>query len=283
MSFLQINNANPSEKRPFRLSDIQDIWNGIKSLFKAIAGSGGFRIISGFDLIGDTYSSGTVWYNGELYEYDSAAYPITSSTTQVSFTRIAQDDRTLEGGEIQPFSYKCICGGESLNGEIVIDDFVTNIERCKTFLGKKSVTIDKMADSSVGLTQLELPQRIVPYGQSFRIDAGGATFEYLDNLINSVRSSELAIIGSGETQVSIRVKPRTAHNQIPLLVQLSIRNESDSDARIDLVGPTTALLHPILKTYVLSPNQAMVLLLARASLGGSTYYTPVNEIVAMPQ
>ena len=153
MSFLQINSTDPSVKRPFRLSDIQDIWDGIKSLFKAISGQS-FRIISGFDLVSGTYSSGTVWYNGELYEYDSSQYPITPSTTRVAFTRIAQDNRTLEGGTIQPFSYKYICGGDTLNGVTTFTYFVANIEKYKSFLGAGSVTADKLATSSVTVDKI---------------------------------------------------------------------------------------------------------------------------------
>lgn len=151
MSFLQINNPDGMSgiKRPFRLSDIQDIWNGIKSLFKAISGQQ-FRIISGFDLGYDgVYTSGTVWYGGELYEYDSATYPITPSTTRVAFARVAQDERVWEDGDTLPFSYKYICGGDALNGATVFTYFVENIEKYKSYLGNKSVTTEKLEDSCV--------------------------------------------------------------------------------------------------------------------------------------
>jgi hypothetical protein len=166
MSFLQINNPDGTSgiKRPFRLSDIQDIWNGIKSLFKAVSGQQ-FRIISGFDLVNGTYTSGAVWYNGELYEYDSNAYPITPSTTRVAFTRVAQDERDWEGGDILPFSYKYVCGGDTLSGSAQFTYFVRDIEKYKSYLGNGSVTTEKLANSAVTREKIAGNERI-PFMQA---------------------------------------------------------------------------------------------------------------------
>lgn len=157
MSFLKINNPDGTSgiKRPFRLSDIQDIWNGIKSLFKAISGQS-FRIISGFDLENGVYTSGTVWYNGELYEYDKSAYPITSDTARVAFARVSsQDDRVWEDGDTLPFSYRYVCGGDTLSGGDGFTYFVENIEKYKSYLGDGSVTTAKLGDGSVTTEKLE--------------------------------------------------------------------------------------------------------------------------------
>lgn len=150
MAFLQINNPDGTSgiKRPFRLSDLQDIWNGIKSLFRALSGQQ-FRIISGFDLVGGVYTSGTVWYSGELYEYDSTTYPITPNTTKVSFGTATQDYRVWQGGDTRPFASRFICGGDDYSGVAEFTNFVANIEKYKSYLGDGSVTTEKLEDSCV--------------------------------------------------------------------------------------------------------------------------------------
>lgn len=232
MPFLQINNANPSEKRPFRLSDIQDIWNGIKSLFQAISGQN-FRIISGFDLENGTYTSGTVWYNGELYEYDRNAYPITESTTRVSFARVAQDNRTLGDGSIQPFSYKYVCGGDSLNSTVGFTYFVRDIEKYKSYLGNGSVTTEKLADKSVSYSKLAQNAcmqisdiQLAPYTSSADNFTLESTFAqgYRARSIELSNSDGLVII---ETDTS---------SSSPLMLYVPIYNQSAGTMRVRFVG-----------------------------------------------
>ena len=158
MSFLQINNELPSEKRPFRLSDIQGIWDGIASLFKPIKGSS-FSIISGFDLDGRTYSAGAVYYNGILYEYDGSK-PITNSTVNTYFAKIAVDERLFANGNNYPFAFKYVCGGSSFESEsgyvtqIRVTNFILSIQNSKAYLGQGSVTAAKLANESVTSAKL---------------------------------------------------------------------------------------------------------------------------------
>lgn len=163
MSFLEINGTQPSVKRPFRVSDLQDLWNGITSLFKPIKGEQ-FRIISGFNIEGTTYSAGAVFYNGQLYEYDGSK-PITSSTPTVYFAKVAVDTRQFDNGNSYPFAYKYVCGGSSFElesgyvSQLSSDTFRANIPKYKSYLGVGSVTTDKLADA--GVTTEKLANRSV--------------------------------------------------------------------------------------------------------------------------
>lgn len=272
MSFLQINNANPSEKRPFRLSDIQDIWNGIKSLFKAISGEQ-FRIISGFDLVSGTYTSGTVWYNGELYEYDSSAYPITPSTTRVSFTRISQDDRTLEGGSIQPFSYKYVCGGDTLSGSTTFTYFVANIEKYKSFLGDGSVTTAKLADKSVSYAKLAQNAcmqisdiQLAPFASS----ADNLTLESTFAQGYRARSIELS-----NSDGLVFIETDTSSSS-PLMIYVPIFNGSAGTMRVRFIGFGDSLC----EIEIPSSTQQCVTF-AKVQAGSMFSYLPISSIVTL--
>lgn len=272
MSFLQINNANPSETRPFRLSDIQDIWNGIKSLFKAVSGEQ-FRIISGFDLVNGKYTSGTVWYNGELYEYDSNAYPITLSTTRVGFERIAQDNRTLGDGSIQPFSYKYVCGGDSLGSTVGFTYFVSNIEKYKSYLGNGSVTTEKLADKSVSygkLAQNACMQisdiQLAPYTSSADNFTLESTFAqgYKARSLTLSNSDGFVII---ETDTS---------SSSPLMVYVPIYNQSAGTMRIRFVGFGESFC----EIEIPSATQQCVTF-AKVQAGSNFSYLPISNLATL--
>lgn len=272
MAFLQINNPDGTSgiKRPFRLSDIQDIWNGIKSLFKAISGQS-FRIISGFDLVGGTYSSGTVWYNGELYEYDSSLYPITTSTSRVAFAKIAQDDRVFEGGDTLPFSYKYVCGDSNvLDGEFILENFVSNIEKCKSFLGNESVTTSKLANKAVTLDKLDnslvsgvlnpyLVQKPAPYESSSTVT--------LRELFTSNSASFATIAPATSSSWTCTIDTRVDSNGLPTIIPLRIRNKTGYSGRLIIKSPSPSNSpdHPLTYTYIIEEYRLLTLLLVRSS------------------
>lgn len=233
MSFLKINNPDGTSgiKRPFRLSDIQDIWNGIKSLFKAISGQP-FRIISGFDLVNGVYTSGTVWYNGELYEYDSSTYPITPSTARVAFTRVAQDNRVWEDGDTLPFSYKYVCGGDALSNGTLFTYFVANIERYKSFLGNGSVATEKLADnavtsskisaSSVTIDKLEVGQRVLPI-EHYVLQPTTGDVVTIDSIVNQNGGYTNRIVASGQFSIDLAFGSTDVY-MFPVKISNSITN-----------------------------------------------------------
>lgn len=161
MAFLEINNPEGTSavKRPFRISDLQDLWSGITSLFKPIKGEL-FRIISGFNIEGVTYSPGAVYHEGKIYEYDGSK-PITTATSEVYFAKIAIDTRQFESGNSYPFAYKYVCGGSSFASDsgyvsqVASTSFRANISRYKSYLGVGSIATDKLEDGCVTTDKLE--------------------------------------------------------------------------------------------------------------------------------
>jgi hypothetical protein len=234
MAFLQINNPDGTSgiKRPFRLSDIQEIWNGIKSLFKAISGQS-FRIISGFDLSNGVYKSGTVWYNGELYEYDSSTYPITPSTTRVAFARVAQDNRVWEDGDTLPFSYKYVCGGDTLDGEFTSESFVRDIENFKSFLGDESITSRKLAKNSVTLEKITPAARVPIF--DFEAYGGVDINQMIDdefNIADVIQSTGMPALFITENSSSTLYFKVGAHKNDPAVIFTDIQNNRTTDTTI---------------------------------------------------
>lgn len=149
-NFLKLNGAQPAVKRPFRLSDLQNIWEALTSLFAPQGSASPTRIVSGFSRIFNEanlrteYTSGVVSYNGQLYLYDPAAGLGTIlPTSAVVFAEVASaDTRTLANGDQIDFSTKFVCGASIPSSMTIISsttvsatDFAQQIETFKTFVG----------------------------------------------------------------------------------------------------------------------------------------------------
>jgi hypothetical protein len=278
MSFLQINSASPEQKRPFRLSDIQNIWDGIKSLFKAISGQD-FRIISGFDLVNGVYTSGTVWYNGELYEYNRGTNPITPSTASVQFARIAQDNRTLQNGTIQPFSYKYVCGSNISAGES-FTDFAANIEKYKTFLGTASVTAKYLASGSVitakladgavttakiaseAVTREKLTPNLAPIvAEGSRLAVASNTTFSLSDLISEGSIQSIYATESATVTIDV-VMTSGAFNSRPPIIHIPVFAAQGKTLTVKLVMGSTTI-----KTYTIPSDTVGVIILGLGNIG----------------
>lgn len=273
MSFLQINNANPSEKRPFRLSDIQDIWDGITSLFKPIKG-GLFRIISGFNLEGGTYSAGAVYYDGNIYEYDRSK-PITSSTSATYFAKIAVDARQFEGSTSHPFAYKYVCGGSSFASEsgyvsqVSDTNFRINIPKYKSYLGTGSVTTEKLADGSITTNKL-VPNIRPIISEGDRIEVSTNTSYDIEDLIANGKAKTIYVpSASGAVTVQIDVTVSSlSYDNLPSLIYVPVATGSSATLNVRLTSSGI-----IAKAYSLGSEKmgAIVLALANVGVTGATY------------
>lgn len=279
MSFLQINNANPSEKRPFRLSDIQDIWNGIKSLFKAISGQQ-FRIISGFDLVTvnglEQYSAGVVWYNGNLYEYDPALYGRLTPYDDVFFSKVAIDNRTWEGGAIQPFAYKYVCGTnvvtDDVNRELVTaNTFARHVETYKSFLGNGSVSTSKLADQSVTVAKIDRAARVPIFDYEVSgIDVSGDIS--LEQYVTAAGLPILAIVADAPS--SIEIDTATTEDS-PAFICAQVRNYRSTDTTVVFMGGDYSGLGPIVFPKHISnsvPSYSNLILVKTRTAGDDYYY-----------
>lgn len=162
MSILRINSANPGVKRPLKVEDLANLWEGIESAL-AQGTDGKPRIICGFDVNDyDEVEPGIIAFNGHLYMYDGEL------SLQVGFDVYAAelstgDTRVLGDGTTQIFSYaRVITDNPDTPGAVLIGAAsVENLEAWKAplaipgnsiltpMLADGSVTGPKLADKSV--------------------------------------------------------------------------------------------------------------------------------------
>jgi len=277
MAFLQINNPDGTSgvKRPFRLVDLQDVWNGIKSLFRALSGQD-FRIISGFDLEDGVYTSGTVWYDGELYEYDKDTYPITPDTAIVSFGSVPQENRVWQGLTIRPFASRFICGGDGYSGteSFTKQEFVENIERFKSYLGDGSIATSKLADSSVTLSKLS------GNAKSLQEPSGSESLTESSISIVSLFDSEfrLPLILISNSSPNIIELGITATPVSPLIILLEVLSSRSTVCSIDCVSTRGSRGTISIPAKLTSPDMPSSTFILFAKRGGE--YIPISVYTA---
>lgn len=115
-NILTLNSANPGKGRPLRLSDLQDLWAAIGSLFAAGPQQSTPVILWGFHPQADnTFSAGVLSYGGQLYYYPASTSDKISVGGNVYVDTVPSGDvRVIEGGTSQQFSsYNIVTGKES--------------------------------------------------------------------------------------------------------------------------------------------------------------------------
>lgn len=174
-----INPANPGLKRPFRLSDLQNVWDGLTEALasETLYSATPIKIVSGLHVIGGELTPGVIAYRGKLYYYeggtdDNGGF---SEGNDMYVATIDDDDRTLSTGLVQPFYINNVIRNSRVNsGAIRILTNVTEtvlsllryipyvnggaivnntITREKLVSG--SVTTDKIAGEAVTTDKLE--------------------------------------------------------------------------------------------------------------------------------
>lgn len=174
-----INPANPGLKRPFRLSDLQNVWDGLTEALasETLNSATPIKIVSGLHIMGGELSSGVIAYNGKLYYYegetsDSGGF---SDGDDMYVATIDDDDRTLSTGLVQPFYLNNVIRNSKVNSgairiltnvtEAVLSMFryipyvnggaIVNNTITREKLVSGSVTTDKIAGEAVTTDKLE--------------------------------------------------------------------------------------------------------------------------------
>lgn len=174
-----INPANPGFKRPFRLSDLQNVWDGLTEALasETINSTTPIKIISGLHILGGKLTPGVIAYKGKLYYYegrtsDNGGF---SEGNDMYVATIDDDDRTLSTGLVQPFYINNVIRNSRVNsgamriltnvtetvlslfryipyvnGGAIVDNTIT---REKLVTG--SVTREKLVNGSVTTDKLE--------------------------------------------------------------------------------------------------------------------------------
>lgn len=123
-----INGILPTVKRPYRLQDLQDAWQGMNTAL-ASGTTDKPRVISGFEQIGTTHwSTGVIAFNGQLYAY-SDTQPIAIGATIYAKRVPSGDLRIFADLTEQTFSFDNIittdANGSTLIGVASIDNVYT--------------------------------------------------------------------------------------------------------------------------------------------------------------
>lgn len=183
-----INSANPGLKRPFRLSDLQNVWDGLTEALasETLNSATPIKIVSGLHVIGGELSPGVIAYNGKLYYYegdtdDTGGF---SEGDDMYVATIDGGDRTLSTGLVQPFDFNNVIRNSKVNdGAVLIISNVTestlsqyryvpnvngsaiengtiNTEKLANMsvttdkIDDAAVTVDKIANQAVGNSQI---------------------------------------------------------------------------------------------------------------------------------
>lgn len=174
-----INSANPGLKRPFRLSDLQNVWDGLTEALalETLNSATTIKIVSGLHVVGGILTPGVIAYKGKLFYYEGATSDNGgfSEGDDMYVATIDGGDRTLSTGLVQPFDFNNVIRNSRVNsGAIRILTNVTEtalslfryipyvnggaienntITREKLVSG--SVTTDKIADTAVTTDKLD--------------------------------------------------------------------------------------------------------------------------------
>ena len=99
--FIKLNSDNAHVRRPIRVSDLQDIWDGMERM---LAGDNLTRILCGCAVVDTWVMEGVIAHGGQLYNFEGA-----SLNSQLYANVYDNAWRTFEDGASRPFSqYKVI-------------------------------------------------------------------------------------------------------------------------------------------------------------------------------
>lgn len=208
-----INSANPGLKRSFRLSDLQNVWDGLTEALasETLNSATPIKIVSGLHVIGGELSPGVIAYNGKLYYYegetdDNGGF---SEGNDMYVATIDGGDRTLSTGFVQPFDFNNVIRNSKVNdGAVLIISNVTentlsqyryvpnvngsaiengaiNTEK----LVNMSVTTDKIGDAAV--TTAKIANEAVGNGQI--ADAAINTKKLVDMSVTTEKIGDAAV------------------------------------------------------------------------------------------
>lgn len=162
--FKKINGANPTVRRPLRMSDIQDLWDGMNSLFGLSLNPDVVWILSGCELDEDnTVKSGVLLYNNQLFLLD--ANPFVGD--RLFLCEKPDATRTFSDGQPQVFSYSyeatTTAEGNVLMEMVITEDWLRNYRVIKG-VEDGSITTPKLANDAVTSRKIQGGASMRTYG-----------------------------------------------------------------------------------------------------------------------
>ena len=153
-----INSANPGLKRPFRLSDLQNVWDGLTEALasETFDSSTPIKIVSGLHVVGGELTPGVLAYNGKLYYYEGETDDNggISDGGDMYVATIDGGDRTLSTGLVQPFDFNNVIRNSKVNnGAVLIISNVTENKLSK-YRYVPNVNGDAIEDGAINTEKL---------------------------------------------------------------------------------------------------------------------------------
>lgn len=270
-----INPANPGLKRPFRLSDLQNVWDGLTEAFasETLYSTTPIKIVSGLHITGGILTPGVIAYRGKLYYYegetsDNGGF---SEGDDMYVATIDDDDRTLSTGLVQPFYINNVIRNSRVgSGAIRI---ITNVT--ETILSQfryipyvyggaivnNTITREKLAGGSVttaGLASAAVTtDKIANAAVTTDKIANGAVgnTQIADGVVTPIKCDAAPFVRSGVTLLTgscsigvtgLFIVTLTAGQTnitfgpaIPGVVHVIVRNTTSQTITVRLYGPTT--------------------------------------------
>lgn len=181
MAILKINAANPGVKRPLKVEDLANIWEGLDNAL-ALGVTDTPRIICGFGTDSNDYlTPGVIAYMGKLYVYD-ATTPITVDAFLYGAEVSTGDNRVMGDGTTQLFSYARKVVTQSTGNVLIGEATYANLDLWKTaYLAEKSVLSGMLADGAV--TPIKLANNAVstPKLQDYSVTGAKIASGAVDN------------------------------------------------------------------------------------------------------
>lgn len=159
-NILTLNSANPGKGRPLRLSDLQDLWAAIGSLFVAGPKQSTPVILWGFHPQADnTFSAGALSYGGQLYYYPASTSDKISVGGNVYVDTVPSDDvRVIEGGASQQFSsYNIVTGKKSDTSTLLFSIPIAEaveVFRCAMMMTQGDIPASMLKPTSITGSQI---------------------------------------------------------------------------------------------------------------------------------
>ena len=164
-----INPANPGLKRPFRLSDLQNVWDGLTEAFasETLNSATPIKIVSGLHITGGILTPGVIAYKGKLFYYEGATSDNGgfSEGNDMYVATIDDDDRTLSTGLVQPFYFNNVIRNSRVNSGAIrilmnVTETVLSLFRCIPYVNggaivNNTITREKLVNGSVTTDKLE--------------------------------------------------------------------------------------------------------------------------------
>ena len=164
-----INPANPGLKRPFRLSDLQNVWDGLTEALasETISSATPIKIVSGLHLLGGILTPGVIAYKGKLYYYEGATSDNGgfSEGNDMYVATIDDDDRTLSTGLVQPFYINNVIRNSRVNSGAIrilanVTETLLSLFRYIPYVNggaivNNTITREKLVNGSVTMGKIE--------------------------------------------------------------------------------------------------------------------------------